>query len=145
MRVRKLEEYFSTHKNHICLDKNSPGRKKLKQAKKDKWLRRDFGIETSTELSWLAKAWLDKTRWSNMEFSKIRFHSFNKGNIPSSIDSSITTISCCKSSNWLSNDNCRPESCESFICMLANKCKKPTTASQSLLWARACWFPSQGP
>lgn len=34
---------------------------------------------------------------------------------------------------------------ESFICMLANTCKKPTTASHSLLWARLCWFPIHGP
>lgn len=34
---------------------------------------------------------------------------------------------------------------ESFICMLANTWRKPTTASHSLLWARLCWFPMQGP
>jgi len=44
MRVRKLEEYFSTHKNHICLDKKKPhlfgldknslGRKKVEASKK---------------------------------------------------------------------------------------------------------------
>ena len=34
---------------------------------------------------------------------------------------------------------------DSFICMLANTCKKPTTASHSLLWAKLCWFPIHGP
>lgn len=34
---------------------------------------------------------------------------------------------------------------ESFICMLANTWRNPTTASHSLLWARLCWFPMQGP
>lgn len=29
--------------------------------------------------------------------------------------------------------------------MLANTCKKPTTASHSLLCAKLCWFPIQGP
>lgn len=35
--------------------------------------------------------------------------------------------------------------CDNFICMLAKTCKKPTTASHSLLWARLCWFPMHGP
>ena len=34
---------------------------------------------------------------------------------------------------------------DSFICMLAKTCRKPTTASHSLLWARLCWFPIHGP
>lgn len=35
--------------------------------------------------------------------------------------------------------------CDSFICMWANTWRKPTTASQSRLWARLCWLPVQGP
>lgn len=34
---------------------------------------------------------------------------------------------------------------DSFICMFAKTCKKPTTASHSLLWAKLCWFPIHGP
>ena len=34
---------------------------------------------------------------------------------------------------------------DSFICMWANTWRKPTTASQSLLWAKLCWLPVQGP
>lgn len=34
---------------------------------------------------------------------------------------------------------------ESFICILAKTWRKPTTASHSLLWARLCWLPMQGP
>lgn len=29
--------------------------------------------------------------------------------------------------------------------MWAKTCRKPTTASHNLLWARDCWFPVQGP
>lgn len=34
---------------------------------------------------------------------------------------------------------------DSFICMWANTWRKPTTASHSLLCARLCWLPVQGP
>lgn len=34
---------------------------------------------------------------------------------------------------------------DSFICILAKTWRKPTTASHSLLWARLCWLPMQGP
>ena len=46
------------------------------------------------------------------------------------------------------NETCRGtghSTWESFICMLANTWRNPTTASHSLLWARLCWFPMQGP
>jgi hypothetical protein len=35
--------------------------------------------------------------------------------------------------------------CDNFICMFAKTCRKPTTASHNLLWARLCWFPMHGP
>lgn len=34
---------------------------------------------------------------------------------------------------------------DSFICICAKTCRKPTTASHRRLWARLCWFPVQGP
>lgn len=46
----------------------------------------------------------------------------------------------------LCKSTCKPaHTWDNFICMLANTCRKPTTASHSRLWARLCWFPMHGP
>lgn len=41
--------------------------------------------------------------------------------------------------------SCFPQTWDNFICMWANTCRKPTTASHKRLCAKLCWLPVHGP